>query len=417
MLSYSITAKGRKLSGEVSLAPSKSISNRSIVVMALKNSKLDIKSISEKDAAKLFDKSMSKGKVSFEKGQPALAIRFLRAFLAYFDGEWIITGSADMHKRPICDVIKKLSEEGINIKYLQRDGFPPLKVIGKGLKGSINRVDATICSQFVTVSMLISPTCSTDEVVKLKNWILNSPYIKQTIRLLGFLGINTNWNMQELLVEHQLHDGTEMTVEPDWLSASYWYELAALSKGADIKINGLNPDSVQSDAIVKELFEPLGVKTIKTDKGVALKKGKKIVKTLEYDFSNNPDLVPTMVVTCVALNIPFRFTGIEVLREKDSDRIMALQTQMSKLGAKICVEKRKGLEVIQYDGKSKLKSKTPLSFTTFGDHRIAMSLAPLSVLGLDVVLDEPKSVSKSYPCYWEDFKKLGFVIGEVKNQN
>ncbi|PKP39573.1 MAG: 3-phosphoshikimate 1-carboxyvinyltransferase [Bacteroidetes bacterium HGW-Bacteroidetes-15] len=413
MLIYTISKGDRNLSGEISLAPSKSISNRDIVIRALRNSKFDIKAISEKDAAKVIDKLLRKGKVTLDKGDPAKAIRFLRAFLTYFKGEWIITGSAEMRKRPVGDVIDILHNQGLNIKYLERDGFPALKIIGKGLKGSITRVDASICSQFISASLLISQVLPAEDVVGLKNRIINSPYIDQTIRLLNYLGVNSNWDKQEILVEHQLNDGTEMSIEPDWLSASYWYQMAALASKAEFKINGLNPESVQSDAIVKEIFEPLGVKTIITEKGVIITKAKRKIKTFEYNFSNNPDLVPTLVVTCVALKIPFRFSGIEILRHKDTDRVMALQTQMIKLGAKIKVEKKGELETLTFDGKSKISVKEPITFSTFGDHRIAMALAPLSILGLKLNLEDPRAVSKSYPCYWDDYKKLGFQIVQI----
>jgi 3-phosphoshikimate 1-carboxyvinyltransferase len=410
MLTYTISKGDRNLSGGISLAPSKSISNRDIVIRALKNSKFDIKTISEKDAAKVIDQSLRKGKVALDKGNPAMAIRFLRAFLSYFQGEWIITGSEEMRKRPVGDVIDILQKEGLNIKYLERDGFPPLKIIGKGLKGSVIRVDASICSQFISASLLISQVVPSDEVVALKNRIINSPYIDQTIRLLNYLGVNTNWDKQEILVEHELNDGMEMTVEPDWVSASYWYQMAALASKAEFAINGLNPESIQSDAIIKEIFEPLGVKTINTPNGIVIKKTKRKIKSFEYDFSNNPDLVPTLVATCVGLKIPFRFYGIEILRQKDTDRVMALQTQMIKLGAKIKVEKKGESETLTFDGKAKISLRKPITFSTFGDHRIAMSLAPLSIIGLKLNIEDPRVVSKSYPCYWDDYKKNGFQI-------
>ncbi len=412
MLTYTIYKKDGKLSGEISLAPSKSITNRNLVIKALKSSKFDMKTISEKDAARLIDKSLRKGKVALDKGEPAKAIRFLGAFLAYFKGEWIITGSKEMKKRPVGDVIEILRNQGYNIKYLEREGFPPLKIIAKGLKGSITRVDASICSQFISSSLLISQTLSADEMVELKNQIINSPYIHQTIRLLAYLGINNTWEKQELLIEHELHDGTELSIESDWLSASYWYQLVALSSKANLKLNGLNPKSVQSDAIVKEIFESLGVKTTEVSGGVVLSKIKQKLKSLEYDLTNNPDLAPSLVVTCVAKKIPFRFSGIEVLRQKDTDRIIAMQTQMSILGAKLNVEKKGEFETLTFDGKSKIPKKGELRFSTFGDHRMVMSLAPLSVLGPSICIEDPRTVAKSYPCYWDDFKKIGFLISQ-----
>ena len=218
METYTLSKPKSDLFGTVTLSPSKNISNRDITINALKNSKFDIKSISEKESVKLFDKEIRKGKFNLNTGQPAKAIRLMRAFLIYFKGDWIITGSAEMHSRPVGDVIDLLQKQGINIKYIVREEFPPLKIIGKGIKGPITRVDATICSQFISTSLLISPTLSSDEAVELKNQIISSPYIKQTLKLLRYLGVNTNWNEDEMLIEHELNDESPMTVEADWLS-------------------------------------------------------------------------------------------------------------------------------------------------------------------------------------------------------
>ncbi len=410
MLTNTISKKDASISGEISLAPSKNISSRNLVIQAIKNSRFDINSLSPKDAEKVIDQSVRKGKVALDKGDPAKAIRFLGAFLAYFGGEWIITGSKEMKKRPVADVIGLLSKQGHNIKYLEREGFPPLKIIGKALHGRISRIDASICSQFISASLSISQTLSHDEVVDLKNWIIDSPYISQTIRLLNYLGVNSGWNKEEMLIEYDLHDGSEMTVEADWLAASYWYQFAALSKKAELKILGLNFESVQGDAIVKEIFEPLGIKSQAIENGVLLKSVKRKLKTFEYDFSNSPDLIPTLVATCVGLKMPFRFQGVESLRLKDVDRIMVLQSQMLKLGAKLKVEKRGEFETMTFDGKASFKPKASIEFNCFSDHRIIMSLVPFSSMGLKISVDDPKVVSRSYPCFWEDVKKLGFMV-------
>jgi 3-phosphoshikimate 1-carboxyvinyltransferase len=410
MQTYTISKGDRNLSAEITLNPSKSISKRNIFIRVLKDSRLNLKSLSEKDASNLIDQSIRKGNVALDQGDPAKAIRFLGSFFAYFKGEWIITGSDEMKKRPVGDVIEMLQSKGHNIKYLERDGFPALKIIGKGFKGKITRIDATICSQFISANLLISQTLPTEDMIALKNWISSSPFISQTIRLLNYLGVNVDWVKEDILVEHELHDGNEMSVEADWTAASYWYQMAALSSNANIVINGLNIDSVQSDAIVKEIFEPLGVKTISTGKGVEIKSVKRKINFFEYDFSNNPDLVPSIVTTCVALKIPFKFTGIQQLRHKDSDRVMALQSQMARLGAKLKVEKKGDQESFSFDGKATIPSKGSMSFNTFGDHRMVMSITPLAILGVNVSVDEPRVVSKSYPCFWDDVKKVGLLI-------
>ncbi|NHB70046.1 3-phosphoshikimate 1-carboxyvinyltransferase [Perlabentimonas gracilis] len=407
---YTVSKPDSELFGSISLSPSKNISNRDIVIRALKNAKFDIKSISEKDAAKVFAEEIRKGEVPLEAGDPAKAIRLLRAFLSFFKGDWIVTGSAEMHKRPVGDVIDMLQKQGINIKYIEREGFPPLKIIGKAIKGNIIRVDAIICSQFITTSLLLSPSLSSDDVVEFRNRIISSPYIKQTLRLLNYLGINSSWDKDEILIENDLHDESAMTVEADWLSASYWYQMAAISSKVELTIDGLNPESVQSDAIVKELFEPLGVKTTPTMNGVLLTKTKRKLELLEYDFTNNPHLIPTMVATCVAMQMPFRFAGIGVMNCMESQRLMALQSQFGRVGAKLKVEKKGELETLTFDGKTAFPKGTTVEFKPLDDHRVTMALAGLVAKGCAVSLDNPRVVSKSYPSFWDDLKKVGIQV-------
>jgi 3-phosphoshikimate 1-carboxyvinyltransferase len=410
MQTYSVSKPDSNLFGQITLSPSKSISNRDIVIRALKNSKFDIKTVSEKDAAKVFAEEIRKGEVTLDAGDPAKAIRLLRAFLTYFKGDWIVTGSAEMHKRPVGDVIDMLQELGINIRYIEREGFPPLKIIGKAIKSSIIRVDADICSQFINTSLLISPALSSDDVVDLKNRVISSPYINQTLRLLRYLGINSNWDKDEILIEHDLHAESALTVEADWLSASYWYQMAAISSQLDFCINGLNPESAQSDAIVKELFEPLGVKTTPTSSGVKLSRTDRKINHFKYDFSSNPHLIPTMVATCIGINLPFSFAGIEVMNYFEPNRKMALQLHMQKFGAKLTIEKRGEFETMHFDGKTVLSNENTLEFNHLDDHRLVMALAALTPMGSILSIENPRLVSKSYPCFWDDLRKVGFTV-------
>lgn len=410
METYTLAKPKSDLCGTITLSPSKNISNRDITINALKNSKFDIESISEKDAIRVFDEKIKKGKIALDTGRPAKAIRLIRAFLTYFKGDWIVTGSAEMHKRPVGDVIDLLQSQGINIKYIIREEFPPLKIIGKGIKGPITRVDAVICNQFISTALLISPTLTSDDAVALKNQIIRSPYINQTLKLLRYLGVNTNWNKDEMLIEHHLNDGSAMTVEADWLSASYWYQMVAIADKAELTINGIEPDSVQSDAIVKELFEPLGVKTTPTDSGVKLTKIKRKIKEFVYDFSNNPHLIPTMVTTCVALNLPFRFSGIEVMNSLEPERAMALQSQLKKVGATLTIEKRGDYKTMVFDGDASIPKDKVIDFKPLNDHRVIMALSALTVNGCKISIENPRAVSRSYPNFWNDLKQVEIQV-------
>lgn len=409
-----IISKGDALSPqEIILPPTKSVFNRSLTIEAIRNSKFSLEKVSGKDAEKVFNPSIRKGKVSLVKGEPAKAIRFLSVFLSYFGGEWIVSGTKEMMKRPVEEVIAHLSEKGHNIRYVEREGFPPLKILGKGLQGSILRIDATICSEFVSTSLHISKSLSKAKLVKLKDWVISSPYINQTLRVLSYLGVNSGWKQEEVLVEHKLNDGSQMEVEGSWLNASYWYQIVALAKIKELKIKGLQFESLQSDSIAKELFELIGVNTMPTDEGVVIRSGKPKVKTFQYDFSGNTDLIPTIVLTCVGLKMPFRILGIEALRNGDTDRIMALQSQMLSLGVKLKIEKHGTIETMSFDGKIAFPER--VSFDAFKDHRILMPLASLSATGLVVEINNPRLVSNSYPGFWNELEKLGLRV--EKNGN
>jgi len=413
MVNYLITKKNRILSGEVTLAPSKSISNRKIVIRVVKNAATDSKNLESKRADKVFDRTIRKGRRSLEVGQTGVAIRLLRAVLSYFGGEWIVTGSREMGRRPVGDVIKILQREGFNIKYFERCGFPPLKVIAKGFRGGVTRIEASVCSQFVTVSLSIAPSLSTEDFLGLRGKIKNSPYVTQTFKMLNMLGINSGWKTDEMLIDHEYYDGSELSVEADWTAASYWYEMAALSKKVNFKINGLNPESIQSDAIVKEIFESLGVKTTPIEGGIELSKLKPTLKQFEHDFSNNPNLVTTIIATCVGLKIPFKFTGVESLRVNDFDRLEVLQSQMAILGSKLAIESSLVGETISFDGTRKRILKKVNEINTFDDHRVLMSMVPMALTHGNIQVNFPNAVHKSYPCFWRDLKTIGFDVAEI----
>ncbi len=414
MVNCIVTKKDRVLSGEVSLAPSKSISNRKIVIRVVKNAATASKNLESKEADKVFDRTIRKGRRNLEEGQTGVAIRLLRAVLFYFGGEWIVTGSREMGRRPVGDVIKILQRQGFNIKYFERSGFPPLKVIAKGFRGGIIRLEATVCSQFVSVSLSVAPSLSTEDFLGLRGKIKNSPYVTQTFKMLNMLGINSGWETEEMLIDHEYYDGSELSVEADWTAASYWYEMAALSKKVNFKINGLNPESIQSDAIVKEIFESLGVKTTNIDGGILLSKVKPSLKQFEHDFSNNPNLVPTIIATCVGLKIPFKFTGVESLRSKDFDRLEVLQSQMAILGATLVIEASTIGDTISFDGTRARVSKKVNEINTFDDHRVLMSMVPLALVHGSIQINFPNAVHKSYPCFWRDLKNVGFEVTELQ---
>lgn len=413
MFKYKISKVDKNLVGELTLFPVKSISSKVLVFRVLKQSSPEQKSLSDGEEAELiFDKN-TKIKKAIVKGDAGKALRHLRSFFHFFKGEWLITGSDKAKGRPIETIVKLLHKQGINIGFIEREGLPPFKLTAKGFKGNtILRVDSSISSKVVTASLILSPSLPTSVILEMKDKITASNYIELTLKALQYLGINAEWKMNEILIESEFKDGSEMSIEADWSAASYWYETAALSAKCNLTIHGLNVNSTQFDSVVKDLFEQFGVKTTYIKDGVLLTKGKKIVKMFEYDFINNPDLVPTFAVMCVMMKIPFRMKGVKELHFKNNDRIKSLQSELLKFGAKITTEGVDEEETLCFDGKTKKISSKPIEISTFDDHRMVMAFAPIAVTGTHVIIENPKLSSKSYPSFWDDFKKTAFTVDQ-----
>jgi len=227
---------------------------------------------------------------------------------------------------------------------------------------------------------------------------------------LQYMGVNTEWKEEEILIEHEIYDGTVMVVESDWSMASYWYQMLALSQKGSIELKGLKAESFQCDTAVKDIFKKLGVETLLLQDSIKIKRKGKPLKKFQQDFTNSPDLIPAVVVTCVCMDIPFRITGLESLRAKEPDRVISLQTELSKVGAKITVELEDKREVLVFDGKTKFKGLKSVEFETYNDHRMALSLAPICLKGINVTIVNPWVTNKSYPAYWDDLKKMGFEV-------
>lgn len=410
MQTYTISKRDTPVSGEIVLAPNKSISKRRLFIQAIKSSKTIPRDALEKEKGELFIKEFNEAELAAQTAKALRALRFLRAFLSYFGGEWIITGAKEMRETPVTQVIGYLQKHGQNIRFEEREGFPPLKLIGKSLQGDILGVDASICSQFISASLYVSPNLSHQQILDLKDWVVNSPYINQTLRWLTYLGVNTGWDKDEMLIEHNIYEDTDATLEGDWMAATYWYPIVAFQKNSQLHFKGLSVDSLQPQAYIKELFNSFGVTTTTVADGIRISGTGESVKSLKINLSNNPDLILSALITCVGLRIPCRIVGVESLRGKGVDRIMTMQSQFIKLGVKLQVEKKKGVETLVFDGKANIDDSTTIEFDTFGDHRVLMVLASVAAMGISVKVNHPRVVSRSYANFWNDIERLGFEV-------
>lgn len=410
-MSYTISTTNKNINGSIQLPSSKSISNRALIINALIYSPFPIRNLSDSDDTKVMEAALFSNSTRFDIGHAGTAMRFLTAFLAKIVGEWEITGSERMQQRPIKILVDALKELGAKIEYMNNEGFPPLKIYGSHLEGKTIELDGSISSQYITALLLIAPTIQNGLTLRLTGEITSRSYIQLTLELMAKFGIRYQWHDNEIVVPEQPYFPLDYTCEADWSGASYWYEIMALADSGKVFLENLQLESLQGDAEIAKWFEPFGVVSTQLKNGVELEKAKNFQpERLELDFIENPDVAQTMACLCVAKRIPFHFTGLKTLKIKETDRIAALQNELANLGARI-EEPAHG--ELAWDAKSDMEmiEKCPL-IKTYHDHRMALSFAPLALTGISVRIEDPMVITKSYPGFWEDLKKVGFSVIE-----
>ncbi|MEG1544233.1 MAG: 3-phosphoshikimate 1-carboxyvinyltransferase [Tannerellaceae bacterium] len=409
-MNYLIKATTEPIKTSIQLPASKSISNRALILNALSYSPYDIQNLSECDDTEVMVKALTSNGCDFDIKAAGTAMRFLTAFLSKVIGEWTITGTERMQNRPIKLLVDALNSLGARIEYINKEGYPPLRIFGSALQGGEISLDGGVSSQYISALLMVAPLMEKGLTLRLEGAIISMPYIRLTLQLMEQFGVTAEWSGQTIHVAPQEYQPIPFTVESDWSAASYWYQIMALNPHSEIELLGLFENSLQGDATVAKLFAELGVDTTFTDRGVKLTYNGNICPKLMYNFVNEPDLAQTFVVTCVLLNIHFRFVGLQSLRIKETDRIEALKTELAKLGYQLTANND---SVLEWNGERCRLSRSPV-ISTYEDHRMAMAFAPISLLrpnGLKVMNAEV--VSKSYPRYWTDLAKAGFLIKEV----
>ena len=395
------------LKASVKLPASKSICNRALILNALSYSPYEIRNLSDCDDTEVMVKALNSNDRDFDIKAAGTAMRFLTAFLSKVVGEWTITGTERMKNRPIKILVDALNALGARVEYMEKEGYPPLRIFGSALQGGEISLAGGVSSQYISALLMIAPLMENGLTLHLEGVVISKPYINLTLQLMEQYGVKAEWNGQTIKVRPQDYHPIPFTVESDWSAASYWYYMMALSKNAEIELLGLFKNSLQGDAAGAKLFAQLGVGTTYTDRGVVLKHNGNRTKKLNYNFVNEPDLAQTFVVTCVLLNIPFRFTGLQSLKIKETDRIEALKTELRKLGYLLTDSNN---SILEWNGERCEPQAHPV-ITTYEDHRMAMAFAPAAlVLPEGIEIADPQVVSKSYPHYWRDLRTAGFII-------
>ncbi|MGN0036484.1 MAG: 3-phosphoshikimate 1-carboxyvinyltransferase [Bacteroidaceae bacterium] len=412
-MAYRITPP-KALQGRIVLPASKSISNRALVIHHLADGNHPLLNLADCDDTQVMVRALNAPHTdTIDIRAAGTAMRFLTAYYAVTPGGRSLTGTQRMRQRPIRVLVDALRRLGADIAYVGEEGFPPLRINGKELAGGELEMAGHVSSQYVSALLLIAPTLTHGLQLRLKGDIVSRPYIDLTLGLMRRFGAEAGWLDDHCL---QVVPGRYRTVpfqvESDWSAASYWYEMLALAPAGEVELTGLFADSLQGDSHVSRLFAPLGVGTRFHDGGATLVKTTPTLSRMDNDFVDQPDLAQTFVVTCALLGIPFRFSGLQSLKIKETDRLAALTCEMRKLGY---VMHEEGGSVLRWEGERCAPHARP-AIDTYEDHRMAMAFAPACLVRGDLVVNHPQVVSKSYPRFWADLQQAGFTLQEMADE-
>ena len=395
---------------KVTITGSKSETNRLLLLQAL-YSNLTIDNISNSDDSEVMQKALkvlSEKSATVDVHHAGTAMRFLTAFFAIQEEkEIVLTGSSRMKERPIKILVEALQQLGAEISYAENEGYPPIQIKGKKLTQNKVSLPANVSSQYISALLLIAPKLENGLELTLEGEITSVPYIKMTLALLNEIGIETSFENNKITVCHaKLVEATRLTVESDWSSVSYWYSIVALSEiGTQITLSSYKKNSLQGDAALSEIYKDFGVETLFNENNtITISKTKNCqLSIVNYQLNNCPDIAQTIAVTCFGLGIGCDLYGLHTLKIKETDRLEALKTELTKLGAAISVTN----ESLHLKPSTSINEN--IAIKTYQDHRMAMAFAPLA-LRVPIIIEEAEVVSKSYPDFWNDLKSVGFQI-------
>ena len=385
-MNYKVSHPTKIVNCEIDLPSSKSISNRLLIIQALCKQNFEIKNLSNSDDTNSLKNALSDTKNTIDVGAAGTSFRFLTSYLAtQKKKDFILTGTDRMKDRPIKKLVEALKMLGAKISYLEKANFPPLKIKGTQILGGEITIDASISSQFISSLLLIAPTLANGLILNISGNLVSKSYIQMTLKLMDEFGVNHSWDRNKIVVDQQNYIGKNYTVEADWSAATFWFQIAALTENCNIKLNGLYQKSIQGDAKVMTIFKDFGIASVLKDNALILTKNNNQNFPKAINLIDSPDMYQSLKCTLFALNKPTEITGISTLKDKETDRVTAVENELKKLRTSKIIE-------------------------TYKDHRMAMSFASVSLKYGELTIKNSEVVSKSYPNFWQDLSGAGFII-------
>ncbi len=409
----SISKADKHIKGLVNLPASKSISNRYLLLQFYYNNSFLINNLSSSDDTLLLSSTLdriSRYKLSGDNGllridarNAGSVMRFLIPLLSVTHGHFLLTGSGRMKQRPVGELVEALRATGADIDYLEEVGYPPLLIRGRTISFSRISLDASLSSQFITAFLLLAPTLEEGLAIELTTTAVSWPYVNMTTGILANLGVQVISQENSIMVFHKKAINTEVTVEADWSSASFWYCMLALAEKGELLLSGLQRSGLQGDQDVSRIFRQLGVETIEETKGLRIRKTARTEENILIEFNNHPDLALPVILACAATGMNATFTGLERLVIKESDRLEAITNGLAQAGITL---RESNPGTWQLEGQ--LCAPCELNIRDYKDHRVAMTFVALALKGFTINLEHPEVVNKSYPGFWNDLEKAGF---------
>ena len=387
------------------ISGSKSESNRLLILQQL-FANLSLENVSDSDDSKHLSSALHSNDTLVDIGHAGTAMRFLTAYFAVKEGrETILTGSDRMQNRPIKILVDALRSLGADIEYEKKEGYPPLLIKGKELRRKSVRINGNVSSQYISALLLIAPSLKEGLEIELLGEITSRPYLEMTLAMLNDLSVSTTFENNYIKIEPKKTIAAKtIVIESDWSSASYYYSLVALSKlGTTVKLSSYKKESLQGDSCLAEIYTKFGIDTTYKEHVITLAKANVMLNesdiAIELDLRNAPDIAQTIAVTCFGLGIACDLTGLHTLKIKETDRLVALDNELTKLGATITVT----ADSLHLEASSVLNKN--IVIPTYNDHRMAMAFAPLS-LKVPITIQDAEVVTKSYTDFWNHFQEI-----------
>lgn len=405
---YQISKEGKNLHGNINISGSKSESNRLLILRAY-TSFFNINNLSDSDDTKTMISSLKYDKEEINIGHAGTAMRFLTSYYSsILNSSKILTGSSRMKERPILILVEALNNLGADIEYIDKKGYPPIKINGKLICGNEITLPADVSSQYISSLMMLGVSINLGLKIKLSTKITSLPYIHMTKKIIERIGGIVDIKPDEIIIKQFVSNKIpDQIVESDWSSASYFYSLVALSDSSNITLSSFFNNSIQGDSRIVEIYKQFGVETKFLNDKIYLKKNNiDLPDSISINLRDNPDLAQTIVVTCLGLGVNCKLEGLHTLKLKETDRLLALKREIEKFEVDSITISNQSITL-----KNNSKLKSGVSINTYDDHRMAMSFAPLSMIN-PIIIINPEVVSKSYLNFWNDLESLGFKISQ-----